>query len=217
LHEGAIAINYKVFFVPLPFSKQLGKVHSGLFTLSPHHARQSVRYAFPGNYAWPKGVFMLDRCFLVNRYALHNDKELLVVNTHNSAYDDGSLRKLQMETLRGFLLDEYRVGNYIVVGGDWNQTPAGMMPEFQNAIFDTVDLSYIKEDFLPADWTWLYDPLVPTNRRLDIPYDPDISRTTLIDFFLISPNLEALEVKGIDLDFRFSDHQPVLATIRLKN
>ena len=46
---------------------------------------------------------MLDRCFLVNRYPVSNGNELLMINTHNSAYDDGSLRKQQMDFLKDFL------------------------------------------------------------------------------------------------------------------
>jgi hypothetical protein len=92
--------NYDVFFVPVPFTQPLGPVESGLQTLSRARPASSTRMRFPGNYAWPKSLFMLDRCFLVNRYILNNNKELVIINTHNSAYDDGSLRKMQMEYLR---------------------------------------------------------------------------------------------------------------------
>jgi hypothetical protein len=162
------------------------------------------------------GVFMLDRCFLVNRYPLSGGRELLVINTHNSAYDDGSLRKAQMEYLHGFLMEEYGKGNYVIVGGDWNQTPYGFEPEFERDVFDTIQLSYVPGDYLPGDWTWLYDPTVPTNRRVDIPYKAGVSRTTVIDFYLLSPNLEPLFVEGVYLGFIHSDHQPVLAGFKLR-
>ena len=77
--------NYDVFFVPVPPSDPLGKVLSGLQTLSRFEPFSVVRHSFPGNYAWPQGLFMLDRCFLVSRYRLETEKELLVINTHNSA------------------------------------------------------------------------------------------------------------------------------------
>lgn len=159
---------------------------------------------------------MLDRCFLVDRYPLAGGKDLLVINTHNSAYDDGSLRKGQMDYLHSFLMEEYALGNYIVAGGDWNQTPFGFRSRFKEDVFDTIQLSYIPKDYLPADWTWLFDPSTPTNRRVDRPYRAGISRTTVIDFFLLSPNLESLYVRGIDLDFSPSDHQPVLAGFGLR-
>ncbi len=215
-YQRVAGLNYKVLFVPLPPRNPYGKVTSGIATMSRYQSVESVRRGFPGNYSWPMGPFMLDRCFLVNRYPVANGKELLVVNTHNSAYDDGSLRKAQMEYLHSFLMEEYGRGNYIVVGGDWNQTPAGFHPMFEGNVFDTVQLAWVEEDYLPGDWTWLCDPEVPTNRRVDIPYDPAVTRTTVIDYYLLSPNIEALEVKGVQLNFRNSDHNPVLASIRLK-
>ena len=162
------------------------------------------------------GVFMLDRCFLVDRFPLAGGRELLVINTHNSAYDDGTLKKGQMDYLHGFLTEEYGKGNYVIVGGDWNQTPYGFEPQFDKDKFDTIQLSYIGEDYLPGEWTWLYDPAVPTNRRVDIPYVSGVSQTTVIDYYLLSPNLEPLWIKGIDLNFIHSDHQPVIAGFRLR-
>ncbi len=214
--HAAFGKNYDVFFVPLPVTSPYGRVLSGLVTLSRGEPLSSVRYSYPGNYSWPKGTFMLDRCFLVNRYPIAGGRELLVVNTHNSAYDDGSLRKGQMDYLHDFLLDEYHKGNHIIVGGDWNQTPPGFEPAFAHNIFDTVQLALIEEDYLPGDWTWFYDPAVPTNRRLAIPYDPARSPTTVIDFYLLSPNIIPLEIKGADLGFGPSDHHPVLAKVKLK-
>ena len=112
LYNSSEGINYKVFFVPIPPNQPMGKVKSGLQTLSKFIPMETVRHSFPGNYSWPMGVFMLDRCFLVSRFTVDNDKDLLIVNTHNSAYDDGSLREAQMDYLKVFLLEEYRKGNF---------------------------------------------------------------------------------------------------------
>lgn len=214
--HAAFGRNYDVFCVPLPVSSPYGRVLSGLATLGKEKPVSSVRHSFPGNYAWPKGTFMLDRCFLVNRYPLAGNRQLLVVNTHNSAYDDGTLRKGQMDYLHEFLVKEYEMGNYIIVGGDWNQTPAGFLPAFEHNIFDTNQLSYVEEDYLPGDWTWLYDPTVPSNRRVAKPYDPALSPTTVIDYYLLSPNIIPMEIKGVNLGFVPSDHHPVLAKVKLK-
>ena len=208
--------NYDVFFVPLPLKSPYGKVVSGIATLGRMEPLSAVRHAYPGNYPWPKGAFMLDRCFLVNRYMLDGGRQLLVVNTHNSAYDDGTLREGQMDYLRAFLLDEYGKGNFIIVGGDWNQTPAGFEPEFAEDSFDTIQVFYIDDNYLPGDWTWLFDPGVPSNRRLATPYIQGNSPTTLIDFYLLSPNIIPIDIQGIDLGFVSSDHQPVLAKVKLK-
>lgn len=215
-HTPVFGKNYDVFFVPLPLSEPMGSVLSGLASYSKYEPQNSVRHSFPGNYAFPKGLFMLDRCFLVNRYPLSNGNDLLVINTHNSAYDDGSLRKGQMDYLKSFLTNEYKAGNYIVAGGDWNQCPPGFEPQFTENVFDTTNLSYIDNTYLPAEWKWCYQANVPTNRRVATTYTAGSTPTTVIDFFLISPNIEMEAVENIHLNFENSDHQPVKLTFRLK-
>jgi hypothetical protein len=65
------------------------------------------------------------------------------------------------------------------------------------------------------DWTWIYDSTVPSNRRIDIPYTRAKTRTTVIDLFLLLPNIRALGCRTIDLGFENSDHQPVITKISL--
>lgn len=209
------AMNYRVDFVPIPINEPMGKVQSGLMTLSLRCPTRVERHSFPGNYAWPKKLFMLDRCFLVNRYRLQNQKELVIINTHNSAYDDGSLRAQQMTYLSDYLLSEYEKGNYILVGGDWNQTPFGLEPELPSHLFDTENLTYIEKDYPAPGWNWAYDPGMPTNRRVATPYDKSNTLTTVIDCFLSSPNVVLSEVHTMDVNFQFSDHQPVQLKARL--
>ncbi|MCF6240245.1 MAG: hypothetical protein L3J74_02730 [Bacteroidales bacterium] len=209
--------NYDVFFVPTPPAEPYGEVLSGLMTLAKFLPEEVVRHQFPGNYAFPKGLFMLDRCFLVSRIPVSNGKELLIINTHNSAYDDGSLRSGQMEYLKKFLEAEYAKGNYVLVGGDWNQCPPGLPTEISGYKFDTKDYVPISENYMPADWKWVYANNVPTNRRVATPYDKTTTPTTVIDFFLVSPNIENISIENIDLNFQHSDHQPVKASFHLIN
>jgi hypothetical protein len=96
------------------------------------------------------------------------------------------------------------------VGGDWNQTPYGIEPVLPSHQFDTENLTYVEKDFPAPGWIWAYDPLLPTNRRVALPYDKNISLTTIIDCFLLSPNIRMEHVETIDLDFQYSDHQPVI-------
>ena len=216
-YSAYFGMNYNVSFVPIPLKSPMGKVESGLVTLTSHPPSGVTRHSFPGNYSWPVRLFMLDRCFLVSRYPVEGGTELLVINTHNSAYDDGSLRSIQMSFLREFLLTEYEQGNYVVVGGDWNQTPYGFEPDLLNHPFDTLDVTFIEKNFPGAEWTWAYDPETPTNRRVSTPYDSCSSLTTVIDCYLLSPNIRVEQVETIDLDFRWSDHQPVILRARLNS
>ena len=213
--SNAFAANYKVFFVPVPPSSPMGKVFSGIATLSRFIPSSSLRYSFPGKYGFPKQLFMLDRCFMVNRYPLKNGRELILINTHNEAYDSGDIRKAQMEYFKDFVLTEYQNGNYIIAGGDWNQSPPGFKPEFVINKVKT-DQMVILSDYLPEGWEWIYDSKIPTNRSLDIPYDPSVTTTTVIDFFLVSPNVEAISAECINLDFEHSDHNPVRIKVKLQ-
>ncbi|MBR9919203.1 MAG: endonuclease/exonuclease/phosphatase family protein [Bacteroidetes bacterium] len=219
---GLFAPNYKAPRVPLPIFepwRAYGKVYSGLATYSAYQPLESTRYQLPGSFSWPTRIFQLDRCAAVQKFPVSNGKELWVVNIHNSAYDKGGkLKKQQMDFLQDFLLDAYKKGHYIVVGGDWNQCP----PFFPFDTFspgNTQGYSQIniRDNFLPSDWTWAYDPTIPTNRKVGDIYEPGKTFETLIDFFLISPNLQAVEVKGIPQGFAYSDHQPVYLKVLLKN
>jgi endonuclease/exonuclease/phosphatase family metal-dependent hydrolase len=208
--------NYDVFFVPVPFTNPMGSVNSGVLSFSRYNPSEVTRISFPGQYSWPKRLFMLDRCFLVMRFPLSGGKQLLVVNTHNEAYDTGIIRDEQMAFLKKFLLSEYDQGNFIIVAGDWNQCPPNLQPRFSNDIFDTIDYKGIEPGFLPSGWTWAFDNTMPSNRRVDIVYVKGTTRTTVIDFFLLSPNLRSTACKTIDMGFSCSDHQPVQIKINFQ-
>jgi endonuclease/exonuclease/phosphatase family metal-dependent hydrolase len=211
----SFAKNYDVFFVPVPPATPMGKVLSGLITMSKYQPSSSIRYTFPGEYGFPKQLFMLDRCFLVNRYPLSNGKELLVINTHNEAFDPGQIRKAQMDYLRDFLLQEYSNGNYIVAGGDWNQNPPEFKSDFPVNKTDTTQM-IIPSDYLPPEWKWLYDNRTPSERNVLAAYDPSTTTTNIFDFFLISPNILKVSVEGIQLNFENSDHNPVKIKLKLQ-
>ena len=207
--------NYDVFFVPVPPASPMGKVLSGLAIFSKYTPSSSIRYSFPGEYGFPKQLFMLDRCFLVNRYPLKNGKELVVINTHNEAFDPGEIRKTQMAYLKDFLLKEYNNGNYIITGGDWNQSPPDFKPEFSGNQVNTLQMM-MPSDYLPAEWKWVYDSHIPSNRTVIAAYDPSTTTTTVIDCFLLSPNIDDLSVECINLNFENSDHNPVKIKVKLK-
>jgi len=215
-HAAAFATNYKVQFLPFPFNKPLGKIWSGLATYSKYQPTESTRYQFPGSYSWPKSNYLLKRCFLLQRFKTNNKKDLVVINTHNSAYDSGgSLKKEEMAYLKNILLQEFEKGNYIIVGGDWNQTPTN----FNNNTFKKIEESYdqipIAKDYLPNNWQWIYDAGTATNRKLAKPFEVAYTFTTIIDFYLLSPNIEVISVKTDNLNFESSDHQPVNLNIKL--
>jgi endonuclease/exonuclease/phosphatase family metal-dependent hydrolase len=214
-HSPFFAKNYDVFFVPKPLSNPMGKVLSGIATFSKYTPASSTRFTFPGDFGFPTQLFWLDRCFLVTRYPLTNGKELVLINTHNEAFDEGDIRKAQMEYLKVFILNEYNKGNFIIAGGDWNQCPPDFKPAFQENQVNTGQM-VMTSDFLPSGWKWVYDLTIPSNRTVIAAYDPATTTTTVIDFFLLSPNIESVSVRCIQLEFENSDHNPVIINVRLR-
>jgi len=213
------APNYKVRFVPLPVTSPMGFVHSGLLSLSDPNPSKSVRLDLPGEYSWPMKVFMLDRCILLNRYPLNNGKEFVLLNIHNSAFDDGSLKKQEMDFILNLVIKEYEKGNYIAAGGDWNQNPPGFTDNKFNKPdgYENFLLTRIDDNFLPEQWQWCFGSNVPTNRSLRTAFNKKTSGTTVLDFFLLSPNIEIISVKTYDLAFQNSDHNPVRIKFVIKN
>lgn len=214
----AFAYNYKVKFVPVPIPP-LGKVEAGQATYSKYNIKSSSRYSLPGQYAFPKYLVMLDRCLLVNRVEVEGtDGELVLINAHFSAYDDGSIRSQQMAYVKELIQKEYALGNYVVLGGDWNQTfdyvDDTKYPLFENGAMYTP--YKISSDWLLPDWKWGGNTNAPTYRLLNAPYEEGVTQIGIIDGFLVSPNVDMIKAEILDLGFENSDHNPVVMSFELK-
>jgi len=214
-YHSIAATNYKSAFVPSPFFEPMGKVDAGQATFTTHNPSTAYRMATPGAYAWPKRIYMLKRCFLISSHTLDNGKCLILFNIHNSAFDDAAtLREKELELLKKLAIEEFNKGNYVVVGGDWNQNPPGWKPLVKNKYL-LKEVWPIQPDYLPKGWTWGYDPDIPTNRDVNEPFSLNSTPCTLLDFFMVSPNVKIRQMKTLDLEFRHSDHLPVLMTFQL--
>lgn len=216
-----MAVNYQCDRVPIPLLEPwhpYGHVLSGLATFSRFQPGEASRHQLPGRYPMPDRMFQLDRCAALHRVPTTRGKELVVINLHNSAYDPGDkIKAIQLPYLRDLALAEYQKGNYVILGGDWNQCP----PNFRfDAFLPGHSQGYVQGnvplDFFPDDWQYAYDPTVPTNRKARDPYVPGQTFETLIDFFLVSPNLTIRAVKGLPQGFQYSDHQPVWVELGLQ-
>ncbi len=216
-YYSVIAPNYVVGFVPIPPASPMGQVNSGIMNLSKFLPVNSIRYGYPGLFGWPNRLFNLRRCMLVNRYHTTNRKELVLINTHISAFDNGRMKELEMKYLKDFVMAEYAKGNYVIAGGDWNQSPPNFpLTKFgKNYKVDFFKLTNIEADFMPNTWKWIFDPQTPTNRYLNEAYSPGKTVRCVIDQFLISPNIEVLDNKTFDLRFRNSDHNPITMSFKL--
>ena len=216
--QSVFACNYSCPFVPIPWPP-MGKVHSGLMTSSEYRIDKAERISLPCPFSWPLRTANLKRCLLVSRLPIEgSDRELVLVNLHLEAYDDGEGKLAQTRQLTEFLAEEYGKGNYVIAGGDFNQT----FPEVM-AAYPMVNDSYwvpgtLENEALPQGFSFLYDLEVPSCRLLNQPYEPlDVAHTQyyVIDGFLVSPNVKLESVYALDLDFADSDHNPVNLRVRL--
>jgi endonuclease/exonuclease/phosphatase family metal-dependent hydrolase len=215
---GVFAKNYMVQYVPVPISNPMGYVEGGLMTFSDFAPAEAIRYAYPLIASWPDKLFLLDSCFLLNRYLLNNGKDLVIINTHNSAYVyDSVLRIEELQILKSVVLDEYSKGNYVIAGGDWNQNPPGYKPskKYNGHTFITSEVK-MNDDFMPEGWQWAYNNSAPTNRSNNSSYVIGENTTTCLDYFLTSPNIDIVNVEVLDLKFKDSDHNPVYLKAKLK-
>ena len=219
-HNYAFAVNFDVKYLPFPlepWKDKIGRVYGGLLTLGKYKPTECTRIALPGIPQWPKKVFYLERCLMLQRHPLANGKDLVVINTHFEAYDDGGVKSEQMALTKKLMLAEYAKGNYVVLGGDWNIAP----PDFnvhkweKEKLLDRLYTLNNDSNYIPG-WKYVADENTPSNRKNDHAYDPKTTYTTVIDYFFVSPNIEVEEVKGIDAQFKYSDHNPVRMKIRLK-
>lgn len=214
----AYALNYSCPFVPYPLPP-IGSVHSGIQTLTGHPIACAERISLPSPFSWPISTANLKRCLLITRTPIEGSgKELVLVNLHLEAYDDGEGKTAQTAMLFSVLEAEYAKGNYVIAGGDFNQTfPGGL--EAYPALETTAWVPDVLDNgVLPDGWRLAYDTAVPSCRLLNQPYDPKspLTQHYVIDGFILSPNVEAIRVQTLDLGFHASDHNPVSLAVRLK-
>lgn len=213
------AINFHSAYLFYPVTEPHGTVNAGLLTLSDAHIASAVRRSYPVDESFPTKFFDLDRCFEVLRIPTDNGHDLVLINSHMSAYDKGgTVRAEQLAMLNGVLEEEAAAGNYVICGGDWNHALAGSLelypseqqvPEWVSVL----DASDIADGYSVVRADNLKD--VATCRGDDIPYEKDVTYTTTVDGFIVSDNVTAT-AENVDTGFATSDHNPVKLTFTLE-
>ncbi len=223
LSNSTFAYNFKVAFIPYPIPP-IGKVNGGILTLSNYSIESSVRYALPTPFKWPVRLGNLKRCLMVDKIPVSNadgsasGKYLVMVNLHLEAYDDGEGKKAQTEMLKEVLQEEADKGNYVIAGGDFNQTFSGtddsMYPEYEGKWH----CGEVDQSEFSSDWQFEMDNSVPTCRSLDQAYagaDQTNFQYYMIDGFIVSKNVSVSSVKTQSKSFANSDHNPVVMQVKL--
>lgn len=211
--------NFHSAYLAYPIHDMIGKSESGLLTLSKYNFYSNIRRSYPVTKEFFKKFFDLDRAFSVHRSKLKNNKDLVIVNSHMSAYDKGgNIRRKQLEILKVFMKEEKNKGNYVIIGGDFNHDYANTKTLYMGDkkvpdwVFDLSD-----KDLIDG-----YNFVIPSNKNLfgtcrgaESPYDKEKTYQVVIDGFIVSDNIEATSTI-IDTEYIASDHQPVMLKFKLK-
>lgn len=213
--SGTFAYNYKCPFVPIPVPP-MGRVESGIATYTSVLTNENAqRISLPCPFEWPVRSANIKRCMLLTRIPLEGtDRELVLINFHLEAYDDGEGKAAQTRQLMYLLQQEFEKGNYVVAGGDFNQSFPGALESYPITDPEKWTPGILEESILPEGWSFAYDLSTPTCRLLDQPLSEDCQRY-VIDGFILSPNVQPVSVRTVDLQFQYSDHNPVCLTFTL--
>ena len=145
------------------------------------------------------------------------DAELVLINFHLEAYDSGEGKEAQSKMLAKKLAEEYAAGNYVIAGGDFNQTFEGMdsypIHDTENWVPGTIE-----HKDLPKHFSFAVDDSYPTCRLLNAPYTGsyETSQVYVLDGFIVSDNLKVSDISVVNTDFAYTDHQPVLLEVQFQ-
>lgn len=210
--ESCYGYNYVSSYVPIPLNDPIGKVRSGLVTLSKHKIASAKRLQYPSKFDFPVRLFNLKRAMLSCQIILPNNDTLYVNNTHNTAYDTGGMRSQEIAFMNALLQGK----PYSFTAGDWNCNPPGYTASDAEVNDKNFSPMALKTTDFSADMTFLADTTTPSTRYGYEPYINGHTTTTYLDFALLGKNIEPISVQTIDLGFKNSDHNPVVYRIAIK-
>ncbi len=219
--------NYDSAFLAWPPYAPHGANKSGIATFSRFALENPLRRSLPISEGLGK-LLDLDRCYSICEVPLDNGRKLVLMNVHLSAYGaDEGIMKAQREMLYQDMQAQLDAGNYVIAGGDFNHDMIGVSGEVFGNETDVVE-SWAKPfdfDGVPAGFTvavkaefdeqgGAFDPAA-TCRDTGRPYDGTNDRW-IMDTFICSDNVERISCETLDLDFAYSDHNPVVLKFRLR-
>lgn len=219
--------NYDSAFLAWPLYAPHGANRAGLVTFSAFPIADGTRYQLPISEGF--GKFLdLDRCFSLCRIPTDDGRALSLINVHLSAYGaDESIMAAQRAKLYEVMVREREAGNYVIAGGDFNHDMIGVSGEVYGNEVQAVESWAKPYDFdgVPAGFTVAAKAKLDevgieafadaaTCRDAGRPYDGTNDRW-IMDTFIYSDNVTCIDYATVDLDFAYSDHNPVRLTFEL--
>ncbi len=220
-YDMTFAVNYDSAFLFYPLTQPHGKSRAGLAVMSSYPIESALRRSFPISTSFSK-FLDLDRCYSINRIPVDNGKYLCIINLHMSAYGNSDeIRQGQVSMLCEDMRREYEAGNYVICGGDFNHDLKALTDDGGER--ESWAYPFPREE-LPEGFAFCMDALSDEERdamhdsarNADEAYNPETTYTVTLDGFIISDNIECTRYENVDLQYLYSDHDPVYMRFILK-
>lgn len=216
------ADNYDSPFLFWPLYQPHGANKAGILTLSKYAMSNSIRRSLPIQTDMAK-FLDLDRCYDFIRIPTDNGKDLVLINFHLSAYTtDETIADQQLEMIYEQIVQERINGNYVICGGDFNKDLIGDGGACFGVKKDK-DHSWCREyktEAIPEGFSLVVPHKdgenIASSRTADAAYDINKSFRCTLDGFIVSDNVEVLDTNTVELEFMYSDHNPVFMNFKLK-
>ncbi len=216
-YSNSISINFDSAYLLYPLNSPHGKTKAGIVTLSKYNISNAIRRSLPVDDSFPTKFFDLDRCFQLTRLPIDNsEKELVLINIHMSAYDEGGkIRAKQLKMLNEVLKNENELNNYVIVGGDFNHDISILQPNWQTNRKTPEWAVKLNNEDLTEGYRIVSSINAPTCRSTDTAYIKNENYLVVIDGYICSNNVNIVSIENIDTDFLYSDHNPALLNFQL--
>jgi len=214
-HGHGFSLNAVSPFVAWPPFKPEGRIQSGISMFAKLPFEEFTRYSFPQVLLPVADPLTETGCFQLARFDLKNGTQLVIFNIQNAFFRMTPQHRLpQLMMIKSQMLHEYANGNFVVAGGCWAVNPSG----FDITAFSSGDAAYafsvpMEQNFFPLGWQFAYDKEKPGYRMTNEAYIKGKTPCTIIDFFIVSPNIEINRCTTIQCDFEFSNHNPIMIEI----
>lgn len=163
----------------------------------------------------------MDRCYSISRVPVDNGKELVIFELHMSAYGNSDeIREGQINMLVSDMEKEYKAGNYVLCGGDFNHDLKASEDDSENRESWAYPFPRKK---LPSNFSFCIDQLSDEKKiifgivqEMQIWNISRVTYTVTLDGFIISDNIECVKYDNINTGYSYSDHDPVYVMFKLK-
>ncbi|SDB08348.1 Metal-dependent hydrolase, endonuclease/exonuclease/phosphatase family [Pseudobutyrivibrio sp. YE44] len=214
------AVNYDSPFLMAPIYQPHGKSKAGLLTVSPVNIKSATRRSLPIEEGFSK-LIDLDRCYVKNVISVSDGNNLVLYNTHLSAYTtDPSTATNQLIMLFDDMNEELQKGNYVIAGGDLNKDILLDSSKYFHKTSDENWAAAFPTEYIPEGFQ-LIQPLdednpVPSCRNANEPYNEATTFVLTVDGFIVSSNVKVEYSNVLNTEFKYSDHNPIYMDFMLK-